>query len=93
MPQVNLPPAATWHKALALVDRGLIGQFIGLWPSPKSMDIWVQQNWMVLIKGKLSYYFCGRGFYAFLFELKEDQELIFRNGPYFMCTRDIYLNK
>jgi hypothetical protein len=48
---------------------------------------------MALIKGKLSYFLCGQGFYAFLFELKEDHDLIFRNGSYFMDTRGMYLNK
>ena len=36
--------------------------------------------------------FCGRGNYTFHFETKEDQDLIFRNGPYFMDTRVLYLN-
>ena len=30
---------------------------------------------------------------VFLFEKKEDIDLIFRNGPYFMGTRGMYLNK
>jgi hypothetical protein len=45
-----------------------------------------------LIKGKLTHYFCGRGFYAFIFEVEEDKDLIFRNDPYFFSTRGMYLN-
>jgi hypothetical protein len=37
--------------------------------------------------------FCGKGFFAFLFEKKEDRDLIFHSGPYFMGTRGMYLNK
>jgi hypothetical protein len=37
--------------------------------------------------------FCGRGFYAFLFETKEDKDLIFRNGPYFFGSRGMFLNR
>ena len=37
--------------------------------------------------------FCGQGFFVFIFEKKEDRDLIFRNGPYFMGSRGMYLNK
>jgi hypothetical protein len=37
--------------------------------------------------------FCGKGFFAFLFEKKEDRDLIFRRGPYFMGAHGMYLNK
>lgn len=37
-------------------------------------------------------YFCGQSFYAFLFEAKEDMDLIFRNEPYSYGTRGMYLN-
>jgi hypothetical protein len=33
------------------------------------------------------------GFFAFLFEKKEDRDLIFHSGPYFMGERGMYLNK
>jgi hypothetical protein len=46
-----------------------------------------------LIKGSLSHYFYGRGFYVFLFENKEHMDLIFRNRPYFYRTKSIYLNR
>jgi hypothetical protein len=78
---------------LALAERGLLGQFTGIYPLPRSMANWVQKNWQDLIKGKLTHYFCGRGFYAFLFEAEEDRDLTFKNGPYFFNTRGMYLNK
>lgn len=64
-------------KALALVSKGFIGQFTGLWPSPKQMDTWIAGNWMPLIRGRLYHYFCGKGFYTFSFEFEEDRDLIF----------------
>jgi hypothetical protein len=39
------------------------------------------------------FFFCGRGFYAFPFEHKEDKDLIFHNMPYFLGARGMYLNK
>jgi hypothetical protein len=41
----------------------------------------------------MSVAFCGKGFFAFLFEKKEDRDLIFQSGPYFMGARGMYLNK
>lgn len=35
----------------------------------------------------------GKGFFLFEFAEKEDKELIFRNGPYFMGPPGLYLNK
>lgn len=91
--EVPLSAAPSRFKALDLVERGLISQFTRLYPFLKSMDSWMKKNLMALIKGNLSYQLCGRWFYTFFFELKEDINLIFRNGPYFMDTRGMYLNK
>ena len=38
VPEVALPPEETIWVALSLEDRTLIGQFTGLWPSPKTTD-------------------------------------------------------
>ena len=45
VPEVALPPEEMIKVALSLVDRALIVQFTGLWPSPKTTDSWVQRNW------------------------------------------------
>jgi hypothetical protein len=92
IPEVNILSTSPWHIALALAERGLIRKFTGIWPFPRSMELRVQKNRVVLIKGKLTHYLCGRGFYVFLFELKEDQDLIFYIGPCFFDTCEMYLN-
>jgi hypothetical protein len=56
------------------------------------MAIWIDKNWKPHLKGNLSHFLCGRGFFAFLFEDKSDRDLIFRSGPYFMGSRGMYLN-
>lgn len=93
IPEVSLPPSLPRKAAIALAERGLVGQFTGLWPSPRSVQKWVERNWNAMIQGKITIRFCGRGFYTFLFESKEDRNLIFRNGPYFMDSRGLYLNR
>ena len=79
--------------ALALAKRGLVGQFMGLWPSTKTTDDWIQRNWKANLKQGVTCYPVGRGFFVFEFISEEDRDLIFRNGPYFMGTHGLYLNK
>ena len=43
--------------------------------------------------GKISNRFCGRGYFIVHFEMKEDKDLTFKNGPSFMDSRGIYLNR
>jgi hypothetical protein len=93
VPEVNLPPEGPIQVTLSLADRALVGQFTGLWPSPKSTENWVVKNWNPLIKNKVTSYFLGRGYFLFEFNTKEDKDLIFRNGPYFMGPQGLYLNK
>ena len=90
--EVSLPPEETMRVALSLADRALIRKFMGLWPLPKTMDSWVQRNWSPLISKKVSSYSIGRGYFLFDFKSKEDKDLIFRNGPYFMGPQGLYLN-
>jgi hypothetical protein len=78
--------------ALKFAEQALIGQFTGIWPSPWAMAIWIDKNWKPHLKGNLSHFLCGRGFFAFLFEDKSDRDLIFRSRPYFMGSRGMYLN-
>jgi hypothetical protein len=93
IPSVALPEEETCKAALNLAEKGLIGQFTGLWPSPKSVEEWTQRNWKSLIKEGIKSYFVGKGFFVFVFESAEDRSLIFRNGPYFMGPQGLYLNK
>jgi hypothetical protein len=93
IPSIDLPGEETCRSALTLAERGLIGQFTGLWPSPKAVDAWVQRNWSPLVKEGIRSHLVGRGFFVFVFDNLEDRNLIFRNEPYFMGPQGLYLNK
>lgn len=93
IPFVALPEEETCKAALNLDERGLIGQFMGLWPSPKLVEDWTQRNWKPLMNEGVKIYFVGKGFFVFVFENPDDRGLIFRNGPYFMGPQGIYINK
>lgn len=93
IPAISLPPETPMQVALSLSERALIGQFTGLWPSPKTTESWVSRNWMPLIRENVTSYFLGRGYFLFEFTVKEDKDLIFPNDPYFMGPQGLYLNK
>jgi hypothetical protein len=48
-------------------------------------------DWKSLIQGKVSLFAVGRGFFVFGFASKEDRDLVFRSGPYFMGSRGLFL--
>jgi hypothetical protein len=91
--KVSIPPSTSRKRAMDLADKGIINQFTGIWPSPNTVDFWLEKNWKPMIKGSLNNYLCGRGFYTFPFKHKEDRDLIFRSSPYFLGARGMYLNK
>ena len=92
IPEIALPEEKPMEIALALAKRGLVGQFMGLWPSAKSTDDWIQRNWKPHLKQGVTCYPLSSGYFLFEFINKEDKDLIFRNGPYFMGTQGLYLN-
>ena len=51
VPEVKLSSTASKRKAVTLSEKGLIGLFTGLWPSPRSVEIWLNKNWRTLIQG------------------------------------------
>ena len=84
IPVIALPEEQSIKIALALADRGLVGQFMGRWPSTKTTDDWIQRNWRPQLKHNVICYAVGRGYFIFEFTSKEDRDLVFRNGSYFM---------
>ena len=41
VPEIDLPCEQPIKIALALAERGLVGQFMGIWPSTKTTDDWI----------------------------------------------------
>jgi hypothetical protein len=93
IPEIALPEENPMKIAVALANRGLVGQFMGLWPSTKTTDDWIQRNWRPNLANGVTCYPVGRGYFVFEFITEEDRDLVFRNGPYFMGTQGLYLNK
>ena len=90
---VSLLSEDTIHVTFSLEDRALIGKFIDLWLSLKSIESWVQRNWRPLITQNVASYLVGRGYFLFDFKSKVDRDLTFQNVPYFMGSQGLYLNR
>ena len=41
IPSVDLPAEQPCRSSMNIADRGIIGHFTSLWPSPKAIDRWV----------------------------------------------------
>ena len=67
VPKIDLPIEQPIKITLALAERRLVGQFMGLWPSTRTTDDWMQRNWRPQLKNSVTCYPVGRGF--FIFEL------------------------
>jgi len=91
IPSLELDPEDPCKLALLLAENALIGKFTGLWPSPKIVEAWMEDHWMMLIQGNVTLYAVGRGFFAFSFMRKADRDLVFRSGPYFMGSKGLFL--
>jgi hypothetical protein len=91
IPSLELSPEDPCSLALLLAEKALIGKFTGLWPSPKMVEAWMDDRWKMLIQGNVSLCAVGRGFFVFIFSRKEDRDLVFKSGPYFMGSRGLFL--
>ena len=88
MDAITLVLATLFRRStINYTSRGMVGQFIGMWPFAKSMEMWAKKNWKPLMKGEVGVYAHGKGFFIFIFQIEEDKDLIFRSGPYLFSTR------
>jgi len=62
IPSLELSPEQPCTLALLLAEKALIGKFTGLWPSPKTVEAWMDDRWKSLIQGKVSMCVVGRVF-------------------------------
>ena len=44
IPEISLPPSVPRKATISITEKGLDGQFTGLWLSPKTVQKWVERN-------------------------------------------------
>jgi hypothetical protein len=91
IPSLELSPEGPCSLSLLLAEKALIEKFTGLWPSPKTVEAWIDDCWKSMIQENVSLCVVGRGFFVFSFSRAEDRDLVFRSGPYFMGSRGLFL--
>jgi len=62
-------------------DCALIGKFMGIWPSEKSLMGWVSTRWK--IKGKVDLKLGSKGLFTTIFSNLTGKDKVFEEGPYF----------
>lgn len=72
IPEIAVPENQPIKIALALADRGLVGQFMERWPSTETTYGWIQRNWTPQLENNVIFYVVGRGYFIFQFTSKED---------------------
>jgi hypothetical protein len=69
--------------------HALIGKFMGIWPSKKSLQIWIKARWKV--KGKIDLELGSKGFFIAVFSDSADREKVFEEGPYFFNSAGLHM--
>ena len=89
VPSVKLSFMASKRKVVTLSEKGLIGLFTGLWPSPRSVEVWLNKNWRVLIQGEVQQMFCSKGYFAFIFEKRGSGSYLQKWAIFYRAERDV----
>ena len=93
---VNIMPVALpsgFRKtSLTFSDKVVVLKYKGVWPSPKYVEQWSDKVWKPITKGNFGIFTVYNCFFAFIFEHKEDRDIVFQNGLYFFGSRGMSLN-
>ena len=55
------------------------------------VELWIAKHWNPIVQGHVSLFVAGRGYFVFLLLNKEECDLVFRSGPFFMGSRGLFL--
>ena len=69
-------------------ERALIGKFVGIWPSEKTLTWWINTTWKP--QGHYDLQLGAKGFFIVIF-FNEDRTRIFESGPYFFNSAGLFL--
>jgi hypothetical protein len=71
-------------------DHSLIGNFLGLWPSENDLAQWIKTWWNP--KGDYELQLSSKGFFKVIFYNLDDKDMIFKGGPFFYNSINLYLH-
>lgn len=90
-PLVNISSLEAQKTIFTLSGRAIVGNFIGLWPSPKEVVAWIFENWKPKLQNLVSSFVVGICFSMFIFGNKEERDLILHLGPFFIESCGMFL--
>jgi hypothetical protein len=67
IPKVQVHVESSCPLALKIAEHGLVGKFMGICPSLRTVSECVDKKWNPLIQGNVSPSFCGKGFFSISF--------------------------
>ena len=70
-------------------ERALIGKFVGIWPSKKTLTWWINTTWKP--QGHYDLQLGAKGFFTVIFFNEEDRNRILESGPYFYNSAGLFL--
>lgn len=70
-------PLGALRTLLAYSERALIDKFTCMWSLSRSMEVWIEKTWKPMMKGNIALNAVGNDIFSFLFEPKEDRDMIF----------------
>ena len=70
-------------------ERALIGKFVGIWPTKKTLVWWINSTWKP--HGHFDLQLGAKGFFTIIFFNEEDKTKIFENGPCFYNSVGLFL--
>ena len=89
VPSFELTHSDITSDLQTFAERAIICRFNGLWPRSKELYDWIHANWTHHCKVS----FCSKGYFIFLFDNIKHYEKAIEEGPWFMGTTGLFLDR
>ena len=88
IPKLQIKSTRIREDISYMKERSLIGKFIGIWPSEKTLTWWINTTWKP--QGHYDLQLGAKGFFIVIF-FNEDRTRIFESGPYLYNSAGLFL--
>jgi hypothetical protein len=89
IPSLEIKSKGLWSHIQYVQNHDLIGKFVGIWPSKKSLIWWINVTWKP--QGHYDLKLGEKGFFTVIFVNPEDINQVFEGGPSFFNSTGLYL--
>jgi hypothetical protein len=89
IPKVILEDLQTQLYMDQMKAHALICNFMGLWPTKRTLCNWIKYHWKP--NGEVELQLGSKGFFTTVFINMEDRDRVFEGGPYFHALASLYM--